>query len=35
VLITALIEEREMKARFGADYALYMRTTKRFVPFLF
>lgn len=35
VLVTALMEEREMKARFGADYAAYMRTSKRFVPFLF
>jgi len=35
VLVTALIEEREMKARFGDAYAAYMKTSKRFVPFLF
>jgi protein-S-isoprenylcysteine O-methyltransferase Ste14 len=35
VVATALIEEGEMKARFGADYAAYMKTSKRFVPYLF
>jgi protein-S-isoprenylcysteine O-methyltransferase Ste14 len=35
VVVTALMEEREMKARFGADYVAYMRTSRRFVPFLF
>ncbi|MDD8025715.1 MAG: isoprenylcysteine carboxylmethyltransferase family protein [Acidobacteriota bacterium] len=35
VMATALIEEGEMKARFGDEYAAYMKTTKRFVPFLF
>jgi protein-S-isoprenylcysteine O-methyltransferase Ste14 len=35
VQLTALIEEGEMKSRFGADYEAYMKKTKRFVPFLF
>ena len=35
VFLTALIEEGEMKARFGDEYAAYMKTTKRFVPFVF
>lgn len=32
--LTALIEEGEMRARFGEDYAAYTRRTKRFIPFL-
>ncbi len=32
--ITALMEEREMKSKFGDQYLAYMRKTKRFVPFL-
>jgi protein-S-isoprenylcysteine O-methyltransferase Ste14 len=32
--ITALMDEREMKARFGDEYAAYMKTTKRFIPFV-
>ncbi len=35
VLATALAEEREDLAHFGASYAEYMKTTRRFVPFLF
>lgn len=35
VLATALIEEREMRARFGADYEVYGKRTRRFVPFIF
>ncbi len=32
---TALAEERENLARFGPAYAAYMKTTRRFVPFVF
>lgn len=32
---TAIAEERENLARFGAPYAAYMKSTRRFVPFLF
>jgi protein-S-isoprenylcysteine O-methyltransferase Ste14 len=35
LLATALAEERENLARFGAAYADYMKTTRRFFPFLF
>lgn len=35
VFLTALIEEGEMKARFGAEYTAYMKRTRRFVPFVF
>jgi protein-S-isoprenylcysteine O-methyltransferase Ste14 len=35
VILTALIEEGEMKARFGESYAAYMKTTKRFIPGVF
>lgn len=31
---TALAEERENLVRFGAEYADYMKRTRRFVPFL-
>lgn len=32
---TAVTEEKENLASFGADYAAYMQRTRRFVPFLF
>lgn len=32
---TARAEEAENLQKFGADYAAYMKTTKRFIPFLF
>ena len=32
---TALAEERENLAEFGAAYAAYMKTTKRFIPWVF
>jgi len=32
--LTALIEEGEMRTRFGEDYAAYKKRTKRFIPFL-
>jgi protein-S-isoprenylcysteine O-methyltransferase Ste14 len=32
--LTALIDEGEMRARFGEEYAAYKRKTKRFIPFL-
>ena len=35
LFLTALIEEGEMRARFGEDYIAYKRRTKRFIPFLF
>lgn len=35
VYLTARIEEGEMRARFGEEYATYMRKTKMFIPFLF
>ena len=35
VFLTAKIEEGEMKARFGVEYVVYMKRTKRFVPYLF
>jgi protein-S-isoprenylcysteine O-methyltransferase Ste14 len=35
LFLTALIEEGEMRARFGEDYTVYKRRTKRFIPFLF
>ena len=35
LLMTALRDEAECLAHFGDDYARYMATTKRFVPFLF
>ena len=34
LVLTALIEEGEMRARFGEEYAAYKRKTKRFIPFL-
>lgn len=35
LLATAMAEERENLNRFGAEYADYMRRTRRFIPFLF
>ena len=35
LVATAIAEERENLAGFGAAYAAYMKSTKRFVPFLF
>ena len=35
LLATAIAEERENLKRFGAPYANYMKSTHRFVPFLF
>ena len=35
LLATAVAEERENLASFGAPYAAYMKRTRRFVPFLF
>jgi protein-S-isoprenylcysteine O-methyltransferase Ste14 len=34
LVATSVVEERENLARFGAGYAAYMKTTRRFVPFL-
>lgn len=34
-IITAMVEEKENLTRFGGSYAIYMRGTRRFVPFLF
>ena len=35
LIATAVAEERENLASFGAAYAAYMKHTRRFVPFLF
>ena len=35
LFLTALYEERENLRIFGEEYALYMKTTKRFIPFVF
>ena len=35
VLATAKTEESENLKKFGADYAVYMKRTKMFIPFLF
>jgi protein-S-isoprenylcysteine O-methyltransferase Ste14 len=35
VYLTALIEEKEMRVRFGEDYETYRRKTKMFVPYVF
>ncbi len=32
---TARVEEEECLRKFGDEYATYMRTTRRFIPFLF
>lgn len=34
LVATSIAEERENLARFGAAYSAYMKTTRRFVPFL-
>jgi protein-S-isoprenylcysteine O-methyltransferase Ste14 len=34
LVLTALIEEGEMRTRFGEDYVAYKRRTRMFVPFL-
>ena len=31
---TAMVEEKENLQRFGDEYAFYMKSTKRFLPFL-
>jgi protein-S-isoprenylcysteine O-methyltransferase Ste14 len=33
--LTARVEESENLRRFGEEYRVYMRGTKRFIPFLF
>ncbi len=35
LIATAVAEERENLARFGAEYAAYMKHTRRFIPFVF
>jgi len=35
LVATARVEEKEMVDRFGEDYREYMRSTTRFVPFVF
>lgn len=35
LLATAMAEERENLAKFGAGYAEYMKSTKMFIPFVF
>ena len=35
LVATAVVEERENLARFGAAYAAYMKRTRRFIPFVF
>ena len=35
LLLTALRDEAECRQYFGAEYADYMKTSKRFVPFVF
>ena len=32
---TAVAEERQSLAKFGGEYAAYMRATRRFIPFVF
>ena len=34
-LATALVEERENLKRFGGEYADYMKSSRRFIPFIF
>ena len=34
MIAASIVEERENLARFGAKYAAYMKSTRRFVPFL-
>jgi len=35
IYATALTEEKENMLKFGADYAVYIKKSKIFVPFLF
>lgn len=35
LVATARVEEKEMMERFGDDYREYMRSTTRFIPFVF
>lgn len=35
LLVTALRDEAECRAHFGEAYVAYMKTTRRFVPFIF
>lgn len=35
LIATAKVEETENLEKFGSDYAVYMKTTKMFIPFLF
>jgi len=35
LIATAMVEERENLARFSADYATYVKRTRRFIPFVF
>lgn len=35
VFLTAIVEEKEMIARFGDEYRQYMKETKMFIPYLF
>jgi protein-S-isoprenylcysteine O-methyltransferase Ste14 len=34
IYFTARIEEKEMRAKFGDDYRVYMKETKMFIPFI-
>jgi protein-S-isoprenylcysteine O-methyltransferase Ste14 len=34
IIFTALMEEKEMIAKFGDQYREYMHETKRFIPFV-
>jgi protein-S-isoprenylcysteine O-methyltransferase Ste14 len=34
LIATALAEEKETLTRFGEEYTEYMKTTKRFIPYL-
>jgi protein-S-isoprenylcysteine O-methyltransferase Ste14 len=34
LIATAIVEEKENLQRFGDEYALYMKSTKRFIPFV-
>lgn len=35
MIATARVEEAENLQKFGEDYAAYMKTTKRFIPFFY
>jgi protein-S-isoprenylcysteine O-methyltransferase Ste14 len=35
LILTALADEAECVAFFGPEYEAYMRTTHRFIPFIF